>query len=101
MPHQVNCPSCGRVLKVPENVKTSQLSCPRCLARFDNPAASTRQVEEPPLTVTLAEPEATALRGPSRARAVTNVDEDVRRDTKGTSVVLILLAVLGGLGLSF
>jgi hypothetical protein len=32
---------------------------------------------------------------------VTILDEDVRRDTKGTSVVLILLAVLGGLGLSF
>lgn len=101
MPHQVNCPSCGRVLKVPDEVKTAQLSCPRCLARFDNPAATTSTTEEPPLTVTLAEPEATALRSQHRARAVTIVDEDVHRDTRGTSVVLILLAVLGGLGLLF
>jgi hypothetical protein len=92
MPVQLTCPSCSRLLKVPDDVKTSQLSCPRCLAKFDNPAATTRQVEEP-LTVTLAEPH--------RRRAVTIVDEDVRRDTKGTSVVLILLAILGGLGLVF
>jgi hypothetical protein len=101
MPHQVNCPSCGRVLKVPDSVKTSQLSCPRCLAKFDNPAASTPAAEEPPLTVTLAEPQAAARGRPDHGRAVTIVDEDVRRDTRGTSVVLILLAVLGGLGLLF
>jgi hypothetical protein len=89
------------VLKVPDNVKTAQLSCPRCLARFDNPAASTRTVEEPPLTVTLAEPQTSPRGRPDLARAVTIVDEDVRRDTKGTSIVLIIFAVLGGLGLSY
>ena len=101
MPRQVNCPSCRRVLSVPDEIKTAQLSCPRCLAKFDNPAATTRTAEEPPLTVLLAEPQATPHERPDRARAVTILDEDVHRDTKRTSVVLILLAVLGGLGLSF
>jgi hypothetical protein len=108
------------VLKVPDNVKTAQLSCPRCLAKFDNPAST---AEEPPLTVTLAEPASSGvcprcgdqvepawrycphchatLRGPNRGKVANIVDDDVRRDTKGTNVVLILLAVLGGLGLFF
>jgi len=122
MPHRVTCPSCGRALSVPDDVKTGQLSCPRCLAKFDNPAAASRTVQEPPpLTVTSAEtPPAcplcgehvepawqfcpncqAALRGSNRGRVVRIVDEDVRRDTKRTSIVLILLAVLGGLGLVY
>jgi hypothetical protein len=101
MPVQLTCPSCNRVLKVPDDVKTRELSCPRCLAKFANPAAPARTAEEPPLTVTLAEPQAAPFGGSHRRRAVRIVDEDVRRDTKGTSVVLILLAILGGLGLLF
>jgi hypothetical protein len=41
------------------------------------------------------------LRGPRRGAVGKVVDEDVHRDTKGTNVFLILLAVLGGLGFFF
>jgi hypothetical protein len=121
MPHRVTCPGCGRTLSVPDDVKTGQLSCPRCLAKFDNPAVAPvdRPAPSPPLPA--SQPGGTCprcgkhvepywrfcpnceavLRGPRRSAVGKVVDEDVHRDTRGTSVFLILLAVLGGLGLIF
>jgi hypothetical protein len=122
MAHQVTCPSCGSGLRVPDDVTTTQLSCPRCLAQFDNPASASLPVQEtPPLTVTSAGPPPacprcggqvqpiwrfcpncqSVLGGSKAGRAVRVVDEDVRRDTKRTSIVLVLLAVLGGQGLVY
>jgi hypothetical protein len=100
MPHRVTCPGCGRALSVPDDVKTAQLSCPRCLAKFDNPAAATVDRPAPSSAPPVSEPE-TVLRRQSRGAVGKVVDEDVRRDTRGTNVFLILLAVLGGLGLIF
>jgi hypothetical protein len=121
MPHRVTCSGCGRALSVPDDVKTAQLSCPRCLAKFDNPAVA--PVDRPARSSPppASEPDATCprcgkhvetswrfcpnceavLRGQRRGAVGKVVDEDVHRDTRGTNVFLILLAVLGGLGLIF
>jgi hypothetical protein len=93
MAERFACPACGQGLRVPAGCDDSRLTCPRCLADIPNPAAGTFQAA-PPLAAGGAIREAPAPRWVARPP-----DVAVRRDQRGTSVGLILLAVLGGVGL--
>jgi hypothetical protein len=76
VPQQTICPSCRQPLRVPDDVRSRWLSCPRCLARVANPGAP-------------------ALLG-GRGTA----DEEVHRDNRGIGIGLTILAILGGLGVT-
>jgi hypothetical protein len=39
MLHQVTCPQCQKIARVPDWLATAQLTCPYCLARIDNVSA--------------------------------------------------------------
>jgi len=82
MPAESTCPACGRRLRIPDEAQGLPLTCPLCLARL--PA------QPPPATAT-----------GRRARPQQLPDVEVRGDTRRTGVGLVLLAVLGGLGISF
>jgi hypothetical protein len=101
MSTRLTCPGCGRSLFLPDDCTAELLSCPRCLAHIPNPQAgdtpaAVQTTPSPPPT-----PPATGVqRGPRRLRSP-DVDVDVRRDSRGTSVLMIVLAVFGGLGVSY
>ncbi len=114
MPRSVTCPGCRRVLRVPEDVTSSEITCPRCLAAVPNPKlgpaiavaeAPARTSSCPRCGTRVQEhwkfcPNCEAyLLGPRRGIRGRRLDVDVRRDSTLTTVLLILLAVLGGFGL--
>jgi hypothetical protein len=128
MTQRIPCPGCGKALRIPDGVTDPWLSCPSCLAQFPNPRASAsiqttpsppaagiRTAPSPPVPKTTCPAcgetiESTwrycpfcqeDLRGPGGPRRIAGTDVDVRRDQRGTSVFLILLAVLGGLGFGY
>ena len=114
---RIKCPSCGVALLLPVPLRGSRGTCPRCLAevtaleaRREADAVQTdrperregalscpycgRTVEAIWITCPWCEE---PLRGRERGRNVA-ADLDVRRDTKRTSCLVIVLAVIGGLG---
>jgi hypothetical protein len=112
VPRTITCPGCQRLLRVPEAVTTADVTCPRCLAAVPNPnlggagAASEMRENSCPRCGKHVEalwrfcPHCEAvLSGPHRGTRGGLFEDQVRRDRAGTGVILILLAVLGGLGL--
>jgi hypothetical protein len=114
VPRSVTCPGCRRVLRVPDDSAGSEITCPRCLASVptpDVPLAIAVEEEAPrerscPRCGERVEdrwsfcPNCEAfLRGPQRGLRARRFDSDVRRDSTFTTVLMILLAVLGGIGL--
>jgi hypothetical protein len=115
MSERIKCPSCSAGLILPESARGSPTTCPRCLAEVSVPEwrreADAIQTERPerregasscprcgrtvePIWITCPwceEP----LRGRERGRNGA-ADLDVRRDTKRTGCLVIVLAVIGG-----
>ncbi len=88
MPHEVTCDCCRHVLRVPDSLEEPSFTCPRCLATIRNPGYGRGSSQRPE----------TPLRRIVRTR---QVDREVQRDVRTTSVGLILLAVIGGMGIAF
>ena len=88
MSERIKCPSCSVGLSLPEAVRGSPATCPRCLAMVSVPETG-------------REPDAIqSERSDRREEPLRGLpDIDVRRDTKGTSCLVVALAVIGGLGL--
>src|SRR5437762_1168804 len=84
------CPRCSQQLTV-SPMAPRNLSCPRCLARIDNPGGADALVRRDP------------SHPPPLPVPVMAVDEDIGRDKRGVDVLLVLLAILfgGGAFLSF
>ncbi len=117
MAQRVPCPGCGKTLRIPDGVTAPWLSCPHCLAQLPNPqaAAGIQTTPSAPAARTTCPAcgetiEGTwrycpvcreDLRRPGGPRGSAVPDVDVRRAQRGTSVFLILLAVLGGLGFAY
>ena len=115
MAYTLTCPSCQKPLRIPDGVKESALTCPRCLARIDNPAVVHRELSG---AVTGS---ATcrscgrivekvwgycpfcraALDKPQRVRRRSSVDKETHRDTAAIGVGLVVISLLGGLGIIF
>ena len=97
MSERIKCPSCGAGLILPESMRGSPATCPRCLAEISTPETGRErdaiQAERP-------EPREERLRRGERGRDDAP-DLDVRRDTKRTSCLVVALAVIGGLGLGW
>jgi hypothetical protein len=101
-------------LRVPDAVTTADVTCPRCLALVPNPHLGAvvavgethsgeaschrcgKRVEKQWRFCPHCE---AVLAGPRGGARGIYFEDDVRRDRTGTSVILILLAVLGGFGL--
>jgi hypothetical protein len=119
MATQVTCSSCGHTLRVADDDPDRWLTCPRCLARVVNTRALVtadsprRQRPDEPSGEDRACLECgrevkrswricpfceAPLRG-VRGRSLPSVDDDVRRDTKGLGIGLIVLTLLGGAGI--
>jgi hypothetical protein len=75
----ISCPSCQRLLEVPEDFFASGFTCPACLANVQN---SPRELP------------------PAKGRFDYLAEYEAQRDVHRTGVGMILLAVLGGIGLS-
>jgi hypothetical protein len=119
MAQRVQCPGCGKHLRIPDGVTDPTLSCPHCLAQLPNPqaAAGIQTAPSPPAARTtcpacgetvegtwrycpVCQEDLRRPRAPRRGVGA-GADVDVRRDQGGTSVLLIILAVLGGLGFGY
>ena len=119
MSQRVECPSSGRGLVVAESARGERVTCPRCLAEVDVPATrgdgNAVQQDRPERRETgMACPHCRRevqavwiacpwceepLRGRD-PRGYGRADLDVRRDRKWTGIVVIILAVLGGVGVA-
>jgi ribosomal protein S27AE len=120
MSERIKCPSCGADLILAETAGEWRATCPRCLAEIDVPEATPapdavqaerperregglscphcgRTVEAVWITCPWCEE---PLRGRERGRNGA-ADLDVRRDTKRTSPLVIVLAVIGGIGVAW
>jgi hypothetical protein len=122
MSQRLTCPGCGHTLRIPDDRANATLTCPDCLARVAVPEAAGIQREPPAAAAVTAAPACPGcgqpvesgwrvcphcrepLR-PPRARAggirVPDLDLDVRRDSRGTGGLLVVLAALGGLGAGY
>jgi ssDNA-binding Zn-finger/Zn-ribbon topoisomerase 1 len=117
---RIKCPSCSAGLILQESARGSGTTCPRCLAMVSAPETGREpgaiQAERPErregafscprcgrtmeaiwITCPWCEE---PLRGRERGRYGA-ADLDVRRDTKRTSCLVIVLAVIGGLSVSY
>jgi hypothetical protein len=98
MSSRLTCPGCGRFLLLPGDCTAEKLTCPRCLADIANPqapdASSGVQTGAPAARPSTPAPSAVT----PRVEWTRGVDGDVRRDSRGTSGCLVLLATLGGIG---
>ena len=110
MSNVVDCPECKTRLRVAEGTRAPFLSCPRCLARVANPQAAVDASASPVAAVPLTCPACTKpveavmlfcphCEEPLREYRNEPVDGTVRRDSRRTSVALIVLAVIGALPL--
>ena len=82
MSQRVSCPHCASALLVPETVRASWLTCPRCLHGMPNPAL----------------PE--SMRGASFERALA-VDAEARSDFRGLGCGIVALLTLLIVGAAF
>jgi hypothetical protein len=123
---QINCPSCHRALRLPDGLEAQWLTCPRCLHTIANPryeqaasGAITAAPESPRPTSEEASSRRTcpACGSPveagwrmcphceeplKRKRPVepdVPLEKDVRRDSTGVGIGLIVLGALGGVGM--
>jgi hypothetical protein len=102
MSMRLTCPGCGRSLLLPDDCTAELLSCPRCLANIPSPrvAVASAAVQTAPSPPPPAAP-------PSGVRRAEDwlppppVDVDVRRDYRRTGALSIVLAVFGGIGVSY
>jgi hypothetical protein len=117
MPQRIQCPGCGKPLRIPDGVTDPWLSCPHCLAQLPNPqtVAGIQTTPSAPVPRTTCPACGESIEGswrycprcqedlrrPGVPRRSTGADVDVRRDQRGTSVFLLLLAVLGSLGFGY
>lgn len=109
MSFRTDCPSCGKALVVPDDLASSTVTCPRCLA----PVPTVYEVHPPPADVCPGCGRETApawrfcpycetpLRGAQGGRRRDLADRDIQRDVKGTSAGLTILAILGGVGVLY
>jgi hypothetical protein len=118
MPTIIKCPRCQSTLRTPPGASPETFTCPRCLAEVANPggqpSASAVQVAPRDGGDSMTEcqecgervnrewrycPNCQEPLGGTRRRR-SYADVDVRRDSTGVSVWMILLAILGGTGIS-
>jgi hypothetical protein len=93
----VKCPVCSVALILPESAQWSALTCPRCLAEV-----TALEARREAAAIQTERPERREDRLHRRVYRPDDVpDLDVRRDTKRTSCLVIVLAVIGGLGVSY
>ena len=100
MSTRLTCPSCHRLLMLPDDCTADVLSCPRCLARIPNPqapAVSDAVQAQPPAP----SPAAIRSEAPPLGGSQPIADVDVRRDNRGVKGGVIVLALLGSLGICF
>ena len=76
MTHEVTCRNCGRVLHIAEEDARPSLTCPRCLALVVDPRALVR----------------TDL--PAAPRHKGALDDEVRRDSRGGTIVAAVLGAI-------
>lgn len=86
MSQTVTCASCQTVLRVPGGCTDRWLSCPRCLAKVENPVARTASSE---LTASARRPD----------KSSRPADADVRMDTGLIGVGLVVLGMLGAIAI--
>jgi hypothetical protein len=98
MSERIMCPSCGAGLVLPESVRGSLATCPRCLAEISTITTSAAGREADAIQTERPErrEERVSLR---EHRSDDAPDLDVRRDMKGTSCFVVGLAVIGVLGI--
>jgi hypothetical protein len=109
------------MLRIPDNITSEEVSCPRCLARLPNPQRAPRPSEEDSNIPSASgagrrscprcgKPVETFWRFCPFCEAVLKgrefkfggrFDDEVRRNRRGTSIIITLLAVLGGIGVAF
>jgi hypothetical protein len=121
--YEITCPSCQKALRIPQGFKESTLTCPRCLAKIDNPNLAIRAelptpTASPPEAVTGAAtcpscgrtveklwgycPSCRApLDQPLRNRRKASVDKETHGDTAAIGGGLVLLSLLGAVGIIF
>jgi hypothetical protein len=118
MPTFITCPRCQSTLRTPPGASDEALTCPRCLAEVPKPVGqpSAAAVQTAPSdrgdSMTECQecgervnrewrycPNCQEPLGGARRRGP-YADVDVRRDSTGMSVWMILLAILGGTGIA-
>jgi hypothetical protein len=123
MTHEITCPTCKHTLRVAAGAPGRWLTCPRCLASVGNPHvlqapdAPARLPSAPPPEQAAAEDRcpgcgrvvaprwrtcpfcAEPLGRAAAPRRPAAVDEEVRGDSKGVGLGLVLLGLLGGAGM--
>lgn len=115
MSQTVTCAGCKTVLRVPGGCTDRWLSCPRCLATVENPAARAGSSEPAPSTAAASCPDcgktleptwrfcpyckssASSARQPSKSSRP--ADADVRMDTGLIGVGLVVLGMLGAIAI--
>jgi hypothetical protein len=98
MSERIKRPSCGAGLILLDLCRGSAATCPRCLAEISTLSTSVPGREADTIQTERPELREERLRLGERGRHDAP-DVDVRRDTKGTSCLVVALAVIGGLGL--
>jgi hypothetical protein len=82
MPYRVTCPHCETALRVADEVPATAVTCPHCLGRIPNPG-----------------PVAAGSAG--GAVLAVAVDDETRRDNRGTGCGVLLLVTLVAMGIAF
>src|SRR4051812_1300296 len=123
--HEVTCPRCNHVLRIPAGARDRWLTCPRCLASVGNPnVLVTAAPPAPPVDRPLPPPEEGAgerdcpgcgravsrswrlcpfceepLRGAAPPPRGGSLDDEVRGDSRVVGIGLIALGLLGACGI--
>jgi hypothetical protein len=110
------CPGCQRALRVPADYEGGELTCPRCLAAIQVPVATEAVQAEQPAQARGANcpncgrevspqwllcPHCEEPLHAPRRKGYGAADRDVRRDVRGTSWLMVILAILGVLGIGY
>jgi hypothetical protein len=113
---RTTCPSCKRKLWISDSVNASVLTCPACLAKIENPRTETG-ISSGPLVHREIVAKPTRERCPTCGKRMESLwrfcpscggrhgargsllDDEARRDRKGTNIILWVLIAFGGLGL--
>src|SRR5438445_3703862 len=104
MSFEITCPSCQRLLRIPEGVKESSLTCPRCLTKVDSPAFGVHRELAAAVTGSATCPSCgrtveklwgycpscrAPLNKPYRVRRRSSVDREARSDTIAAAAGLV------------